>query len=510
MLGFGKKKSKNGEDQEKQNGAAEGSPPDKGDSPPGDGGADGQLEFSPDDKAKARKWFQQAKVVGETRNYDYAIECYITGLSYWPEAVEEGHRPLFGIALARKHAGGKKPGMKEGFKLNMNDKDPKQAMLNAETLFAKDSNNLMYVDGIFRNANKGRFDETMTFVGTIYWDLLQREKKPKESQLRQLKDLYEELGDRFQTRHDQARAVQAYERAVRPLELLIQNKPNDLDLMNTLRNLTSKLTITKGKYEEAGSFRDSVRDKDQQKDLQDKDRLLQSDDRLEKLVAQAREDMERNPGVAAKVITLVDLLTRRESDDSENEAIGILNDRYEKTQDYRFKLRADDIRMRQLNRHHREVQKRGDRDAEKQALRKLLKFEIGVFRERAGQYPTDMRIRFQLAIRLMRAGLYEEAIPAFQAARADPKHRLRSNISIGRCFHEKGLYGQAIDLFRQAMEDVQLQGDETSRELHYWMGRSYEADDKVEEALKVYGQVLTWDYNYKDVRERVDRLRSKG
>src|SRR5687768_13859417 len=80
-------------------------------------------EFSDADKAKARQWFKRAITLREQRNYDYAIESILTGLEIWPEAVDEGHLPLWSLAIQRQQAGGKKPGMMDGMKRTMSGKD---------------------------------------------------------------------------------------------------------------------------------------------------------------------------------------------------------------------------------------------------------------------------------------------------------------------------------------------------------------------------------------------------
>ena len=46
--------------------------------------------FTEADMARARKWFGHGRELAEKKNYDYAIESYISGLNFWPEAVEEG------------------------------------------------------------------------------------------------------------------------------------------------------------------------------------------------------------------------------------------------------------------------------------------------------------------------------------------------------------------------------------------------------------------------------------
>ena len=56
----------------------------------------------------------------------------------------------------------------------------------------------------------------------------------------------------------------------------------------------------------------------------------------------------------------------------------------------------------------------------------------------------------------------------------------------------------------------QVAGDDLDRELHYGLGRACEADGKTERALELYHQLLQWDYNYRDTRGRVEKLRGSG
>jgi hypothetical protein len=61
--------------------------------------------------AKAKAFFDRAVQVAERKNFDYAINMYIEGLRYAPEALEQGHLPLFELALRRRGENGKKPSM---------------------------------------------------------------------------------------------------------------------------------------------------------------------------------------------------------------------------------------------------------------------------------------------------------------------------------------------------------------------------------------------------------------
>lgn len=137
----------------------------------------------------------------------------------------------------------------------------------------------------------------------------------------------------------------------------------------------------------------------------------------------------------------------------------------------------------------------------------LLKFELGVFKSRARHYPTDMRL-YKYGELLFRARQYDEAIPVLQEARNDPKSRFQCSLYIARCFYEKGYHSQAIDTFKEAIGNLEIPDDATGKELNYWMARAYEADGQKPDALKTYGQLIQWDYNYRDVRERIDDLKT--
>ena len=459
------------------------------------------------DKAKARKWFDRAKQLVDTRSYDYAIKCYIDGLALWPEAVEEAHKPLRGCAAARQHTGGKKPGLTDRAKHPTTHKDPLKAMLNSEWLLAHDPMNVNYMEALFKNADRARCDDTVVWAGSVYRHAAENEKKPSAKRFALMKEVYEELGDRAQARGEPELAVEAFELALEALAIQKQLEPQNSLIGNLQRDLSTKLTILKGQYQTAESFTESIQDRQAQANLHDEDRMIQSHDRLAELIAVAEQEMRDNPGVPGKVNALVDLLTREDDEEQERKAIGILVELYKSGGQYRYKLRADDIRMRQLEREYREARASGDSEAAREARLRQLRFELSVFFERVKQYPTDNRIRFEYAKRLFSGRRFDDAIPLLQQARADRKHRAQCDLYLGRCFHERGYHGQAVSVLSKAVEDSEVSDDEHGKGLRYWLGRSQEADGDVAGALASFGQLLQLDYNYRDVRARMDALR---
>ncbi|HUU82022.1 MAG TPA: hypothetical protein VM243_00840 [Phycisphaerae bacterium] len=461
------------------------------------------------EKAKARKWFARAEELVKTRSYDYAVKCYIDGLALWPEAVDEGHQPLRGCGVARQHTGGKKSGFTDGVRHSMTNKDPLKAMLNAEWLLAHDPMNVGYMEGLLKNANKARCEDTLMWVGSIYRHAAENEKKPSAKRFALLKDVYEELGDRAQARGETDLAVQAFRLGIEALAIQARIDPKDTSLANVQRDLSTKLTILKGQYQTAESFTESIQDREGQADLHDEDRMVQSDERLEQLIAKAEHEMAENPGVIGKVMTLVELLCRQDNEERETKAIGILVQEFKKDGEYRYKMRADDVRMRQLGRAYRQVRDSGDKEAAREALTRQLRFELKVFGERVKKYPTDLRVRYEYGTRLFQARRIDDAIPIFQAARADPKNRTRCDLYLGRCFHEKGYHSQAAATLTKAVATYEFKEDETAKALKYWLGRTQEAEGLVTDALATYGELLQIDYNYRDVRGRMDGLKKR-
>lgn len=471
--------------------------------------------FSEADQAKAKAWFEKAADCRERREYDYAIECYLTGLGFWPEAVEEGHMPLRSLAVQRQQAGGKKPGMIEGLKKPMTGKNAKQCMLNAEHLLAKDPGNSGYLDGLLKNANRARFDETLKWAATLVLDSARKDKKPNKARFKVFREAAVEAAERAEAHGDAARTCWLLEQALSALDYLLTRLPGDEDLRVEQRELSGRLAIVRGKYEEADDFRESLRDADQQKLLHDTDRLKQGEQTLDALVAAARQKLEKNPDAPKEISALVEVLLRRESKPEEDEAISVLMKAFERTGNYNLELRADDIRLRQLNRQVRELaeqarQSGSENDQQQLRLAKMeqRQTELEVYRERVQKYPTDLRLKYRLGTILFEAGEFDEAIPVLQSAQADPRSRFRTRLLIGRAFFEKDNPAQASEVLRELVEQYELT-DDLSKDATYWLGRALEAAGKHDEAKVAYGKLLRQDYNYADgdARRRLENLK---
>ena len=465
---------------------------------------------APEDLAKAKKWFARARELGDKRQFDYAVEYYVNGLEFAPNAVEDACKPLHGCAVARRQFGGKKPGFKDTMKRSINDKDPKKAFLNSLWLFAHDPDNLNYIEGVAKNASRLRADDAATWAGGVLLKAYESNSKAGAKQFLALARLFEEIGDRATVREESLFGVAVLQMGVDTLNMWRKRSSKDRNTENALRDLSTKLTILKGKYEDGESFRDSIADRDEQRARYDRDRSIQTDERVDELTAKAEAEYQADPDDAGALNKLIDMLCRREREEDESKAIGILLAEYERTGAYRRKHMADDIRMKQLARKVRAAAKEGDVEALKERRLASLRFELAVFKERVDRYPTDNRVKFEYAKRLFQAGKYDEAIPLFQGARVDPKNRTACGMYMGRCFFKKGYFSQAISTLETELESYEFSDDEVAKSMRYWLGRSQEESGDAARAREAYGKLIEMDYTFKDVRARLDGLPAAG
>ena len=123
------------------------------------------------------------------------------------------------------------------------------------------------------------------------------------------------------------------------------------------------------------------------------------------------------------------------------------------------------------------------------------------------QYPTDLKLKYEYGVRLMRNSKYDQAIPFLQDARREPRHKISAAGKIGLCFFMKGWFNDAIDTFTEAIELCEIEESSTAKELRYNLARAHEKQGDNEKALDIYRRLAQLDYDYKDVRARIDRLR---
>lgn len=469
-------------------------------------------------RAKARKFFEHAKKAADTRNYDYAVELYVNGLALWPDAIEEGLKKLRVVATARRLEGGKPPGFMAGRKYPIGGKDVLKSLTNALHLFGLDPTSISHMEHILQLATKAKCDHMVWWIAPVLADAYASAKKLPTGRYAAACEAMDAAADLAMAVGEDEGATRILEASIATSQIWSRHYPDSGEAAKARSDASGKLTIVKGQFSKADGFADSLKDGESQRDIRDKDRTVHTVDRYQELTAKARKDWEANPAVSAKLMHLVDLMIRIERDDTENEAISLLEKQSASTGEYAYQQKADDIRMRQLSRHRRELQARlkaepGEEESRKAVARHVAlqnETEIKIYQDRLDHYPTDMKLRFQLGSRFLAARRYDDAIPLFQQSQADGRCRGESRLYLGRCFHEKGFFDQAAATLRAAIEELDSANSRLALELNYWLARGLEASGDFGEAKKVYGNLIRFDYNYRDARHRLEKLVGTG
>ena len=450
---------------------------------------------------KAIVFFERAEEVASTDNFDYAIDMYIEGLKRAPDAVEDGHAPLRRMALIRQGKGGKRASMVEKMKRH-GSKGPLEDMLNAEYLLAKDPDHLPYAETMLRAAVSGGFYRTAEWVSQLIYDANRASERPSFATYILLKDSYA--------------AMQMYGPAVSMCNRALELKPENIALHDELRDLSAQLTMQRGKYDEEGGFQKSIKDKAGQDLLHSQQKSIQTLDVRQKAVEDAKKAVLKDPCSVTNILNLADKLCALNTLEGYESAMKVLRDAYERSKDFSFKRREGELTVKKLRIEVREATaavKANISDGHlknqlKLALDKLNKVETAHYKLCVENYPTDLGLKYEYALCLIKNKEYDAAIPLLQQAQHDPRRKLAAMDETGLCFFLKGWYSDAIDIFKHALEVCEIRDGEVAKDLRYNLARSYEEDGQVEEAMDVYRKLAQLDFGYKDVKDRVDRLRN--
>lgn len=452
---------------------------------------------------RAIVFFERARQVADTDNFDYAIDMYIEGLRRAPDTLEEGHIALRKIALIRQGKGGKKPSIKARMKLN-SGKTPLDKMLNTETLLAKDPDNLQYAEALLSSAVAGGYTRTAEWIAQLVFDANLASEKPSLAAYILLKDSYTEL--------------RLFAKAVKACKCAIDIKPDDEFLRQELRDLSARMTMQNGKYEQEGNFTKSIKDRNKQHEMYSKQRLIKTVDIQKKTLQEAKQAVLEDPKSPVNILKLAQILFDNGTKDGFKQAVKILRDAYSRSDNFSFRRREGELVIKRLTLQVRQLQVDIKDDPENSTLKndlvltqnKLSKAQTQHFKACVDHYPTDTGMKYEYAICLIKDQQFDEAIPLLQLAQRDPRRKLAAMDETGLCFFLKGWYADAIDIFNKAIDLCEVKDSDVAKDLRYNLARSFEEDGQTEKAYEIYRKLAQLDFGYKDVKQRVDRLRNAG
>jgi tetratricopeptide (TPR) repeat protein len=345
------------------------------------------------------------------------------------------------------------------------------------------------------------------------WVLEQaRQKNPRDKVVnRALARLYEKRGN--------------FAQAIALWELIRRDAPTDQEAQDKAKNLAASETIARGHYEEV------VANPPKHDDEEKADEQLAngppaaavttrtvpvtppsspSADRSGGETARIRVRIEADPTNAHGYLHLASVLRRAGQLDQAREALeqglGPTGNDFELTieladlaiEPFRANLALTEEK---LHSHPNDDELRKIRI---RLLKEINSREMDMFRRKADRYPNELGHRFELGLRLLRAGQTEEAIRELQAARADARSRWRALLYLGHCFKLRKNWRLAKRNFEDALQELPATEIVARKDILFELAQGAADAQEWSEAIDLAHELANLDFAYKDIGRLLD------
>jgi tetratricopeptide (TPR) repeat protein len=312
--------------------------------------------------------------------------------------------------------------------------------------------------------------------------------------------------------------------------------PQDLVATKRGKDASAQASMKSGGWEQASSYRDIMKNKDEAVSLEQQARVVRSLDMIEQQLAEFMPQWEADQQQVDLSRRIAKLWEERfeqmQDDESLDGAIWYANhlNSVLNGSDPAIKRKLSDLQLKRADAAIRKVEtdtkaieewlaavagtghedeaKYREHLAELQRQLPELKLERGKTlidesKHRVERNPTDLALRFELGERLLEAGLFNEAIPELQRARQNPNARLKAMSLLGRCFVLKGMLDMAASQFQAAATEMTAM-DNFKKDTLYDLALVNEKMGKKDDYLRCLKDIMEVDYGYKDVAQRVE------
>lgn len=463
------------------------------------------MEFSP---AKARKFFDFADTLHQQTNYDYAVFNWLQGLRQDPNNWEgfEG----FVRSISSLNASGVKP-----------SKETRNAFGSARSQIERYLSSLLAWGFKPKETELSlRAAEQASELGLsqqAVW-LAERGLISASEAKRPVKKQFTRAMEVFSKCDRPDRAVQAG-------ELAIKADPTDSTLAAQVRNFSADATMSKGGFDdtgESGGFRKNIRDAEKQRQLEEEKRAVVTEEVVARRIAAAKAAYEETPDDKPALKKYVDELLKRGTPEDQATVIELAEGAYQRTQEFRFREIADNVRLRQAKARLAEAKHEAEQpnapDEAKARYRNehkaFLSAYITALEAQVHAYPTDLGKKYQLGRALYEAERFEECIAYFQEAKGDVKRRAEILGYLAKAFARIDFVDESIETLRQALEAHHSSDDKIGLDLRYELmaglakrAESTRGVEDVEEAYKLSSAIAMAQFNFRDIKEQRERIK---
>lgn len=225
-----------------------------------------------------------------------------------------------------------------------------------------------------------------------------------------------------------------------------------------------------------------------------------------------RAAIESNPTEAENYVHLTDIYLHQQKYD---EAEQLLSQGFSACGSGNLQIRArlEDVQLRRSAQQLAIAEQRHEQEPTAESLQLLQRFriqanqlELETYAARSEREPSNLRLQYELGLRLKRAGKVKEAITTLQTAKTDSKREVIVLVELGECFQHIEQYKLALSHYEQAIEAVEETDSEIYRKALYRAGVLATGMQEFDRAERHLSVLAALDYGYRDVADRLDKI----
>jgi Tfp pilus assembly protein PilF len=451
--------------------------------------------------------YERANQVISTGNHDYGIKLLLSSCLLDPANLvyRQALRRTEKIKYKNNLVGSKMAGVTTlGSKAKL-----KKAKRAGEWLKVLEHGELILARNPWDTGAQLDMSEAADALGQIdmaVWLLEQaRQKDPQDITLnRTLARLYEKRGN--------------FTQAIALWELIRKRQPTDAEAQNKATNLAANETIQRGHYQQAvhtenGETEEVAPEEEQPAAEVDADTQKAgfSDARLARETAPLESKINADPANPHAYLSLATVYRRAGKFDKAREVLeaglAATGQRFDlsieladiEIEPFRRNLAVADEKLR-VSPEDEEVRKIRIR-----LLKEINTRELNLFREKSQRYPTEMTHRFELGVRLLRAGQIDEAIRELQSTRADPKNHWRSLMYLGYCFKSRNNWKLAQRNFEDALGHLPATEEPARKEILFQLAQGAAEAGDLARAVDLANELANIDFTFRDIGRLLDQ-----
>nr|MBC8200812.1 hypothetical protein [Planctomycetota bacterium] len=323
------------------------------------------------DPEQANAWFDRARQMADSGNYESAFAFFTNGFKLDPRDINV-QKEVLQIAINYYNDGGLKATAKQIKQIEGSTNVEK--FVTSLFIWWHDVMNAKHgIKAITAAVAADQHSFGTSMADTIISISAKDGKSLSHKELKALMHLFRSTG--------------AWDQAIKVGQAALAAKPDDAVLERELNELAAERAMTEGGYgdigSEEGGFRKFVKDIDKQRELEEDESLAGSAGSDERKAARAKKDFEEDPNSPDNVSTYVKILRKQDTAETIKLAFQVLMHGYKTTKQYRFRMEAADIKISMATKQLASIKEQLAANPTEELQQKFdaAKEELGAFRK---------------------------------------------------------------------------------------------------------------------------------